>query len=123
MDTAKIHGKLGTMRIGDLPLGTLTRELGEEAIEGGEVVSITHLGNIAQNSSNDTATPSYFFVQISVKAEKLEGKLKGTEGLAVKLLTLNEIKNEMGGKIVDAHSITALALVLKLIETMPRYEL
>ncbi|HEY9774407.1 MAG TPA: hypothetical protein V6C81_11450 [Planktothrix sp.] len=121
MDSAKINGSLGTLKIGDLPLGTLFRELTEEVMATAEVTSVTHLGNIAENSGTSAVTPSYFLVQLRVKEDRLEERLKAAEeGLFVKLWDVATVRRELGQKLCDNHSITAIALALAYIESLPR---
>lgn len=122
MDKAQIAGSLGTLKIGDLPLGTLTRELGEEVMSSAVVTSVTHLGNIAQDSGVDTATPAYYLVQLTVDEKVLAGKLQGTGDEVSKVLLWepSKVKAELGRRIRDNHSITGLALAFNHIESLPR---
>lgn len=120
LDKAQIQGELGTLKIGDLPLGTLTRELGEEVMATAEVRSVTHLGNIAENSGTNAVAPAYFLVQIEVDDAKLQGKIKGSEGLKVYLWTADEVVRQTGKRIADNHSIVALTLAGRHIDTLPR---
>jgi hypothetical protein len=123
MDAARIHGSLGTMQIGDLPLGTLVRELGEEVMRDAKVTSVTHLGNIAENSGTSAGTPSVFLVQLSVPEDKLNGRLKGSEDLQdlkVELWNTAKVKWELGVRLCDTFSIAAVALALKHFEGLPR---
>ncbi|HEY9785300.1 MAG TPA: hypothetical protein V6D17_07860 [Candidatus Obscuribacterales bacterium] len=121
LDQARIKGALGTLKIADLPLGTLARELGEEVMRDAEITSVTHLGNIAENSGTHAVTPSYFLVQLEVDEKKLETRLKGSEDwLSVKLWDLKTARREIGRKLCDNHSITAVALATAYIESLPR---
>jgi hypothetical protein len=120
LDNAQINGQLGTLKIGDLPLGTLTRELGEEVMASAEISSITHLGNIAENSGTNAVSPAHFLVQIQVDETKLTAKLKGSENLKVYLLSAEEVDRQLGKRIADNHSITALCLAQRHIERLPR---
>ncbi|MDZ4835605.1 MAG: hypothetical protein SGJ27_17660 [Candidatus Melainabacteria bacterium] len=120
LDNAQIHGQLGTLKIGDLPIGTLTRELGEEVMATAEISSVTHLGNIAENSGTNAVSPAHFLVQIQVDEARLSDKLKGTEGLKVYLWTADEVDRQFGKRIADNHSITALSLALRHSERLPR---
>ncbi len=117
-DKARINGALGTLKLGDLPLGTLTREFGEEVMTGAEITSVTHLGNIAENSGTHAVTPSCYLVQID--APDLPEKLHGSEELKVELWTPEKVKTEIGKKLCDAHSLAAILLALRHIETLPR---
>jgi hypothetical protein len=123
MDTARIHGHLGTMSIGDLPLGTLTRELGEEVMKDAKVASITHLGNIAADSGTHAVTPSVFLVQIQVPEDKLEQKLKGSEDLQtinVELWDTQKVHSEIGQKLSDTFSLASILLALEHIKRLPK---
>lgn len=117
-DKARISGALGTLKLGDLPLGTLTREFGEEVMSGAEITSVTHLGNIAENSGTHAVTPSCYLVQI--EAPGLPDKISGSEELKVELWTMEKVKSEIGRKLCDAHSLAAILLALRHIETLPR---
>jgi hypothetical protein len=120
LDEAQIAGTLGTIKIGDLPLGTLERELGKEVMADAEITSVTHLGNIAENSGTSAIAPSYFLVQLHVDEARL-AHVRGTEdGLFLKLWDAQELRNQLGRKLCDNHSITAAALALKHIEDLPR---
>lgn len=120
LDKAQVAGSLGTIKIADLPLATLTRELGEEVMAQAEITSVTHLGNVAENSGTHAVAPSYFLVQLEVEPEKLDGKLKGTEDMKVYLWDAAEIDRQLGVKIVDSHSIVAIALAKRYIERLPQ---
>ncbi|MDR3614747.1 MAG: hypothetical protein P4L53_14405 [Candidatus Obscuribacterales bacterium] len=121
MDNASINGALGTLKIGDLPLGTLTRELSEEVMADAVVNSVTHLGNVAENSGTHAVTPSFYLVQLTVNPDKLSAKLKGSESnMAVKLWEPATLRDELGGKMCDCHSITAAALAMNYINRLPR---
>lgn len=119
LDSAHIAGALGTLKIGDLPLGTLARELGEEVMADAEVTSVTHLGNIAENSGTSAIAPSYFMVQLAVDEAKLTARTND-EGIAVKLWDVETVQRELGRKLLDNHTITAIALGLNYIRTLPR---
>lgn len=123
IDAARIQGGLGTLKIGDLPLGTLTRELGEEVMTSAKVTSVTHLGNIAENSGISASTPSVFLVQISVPEQDLDQKLRGSEDLQelkVLLWDTATVKREVGDRLCDALTLSALLLAFKHIESLPR---
>ncbi len=120
LDQAQIQGQLGTLKIGDLPLGTLTRELGEEVMATAEISSVTHLGNVAENSGTNAVSPAHFLVQIQVNEALLAAKLKGTEDLKVYLWTADEVDCQLGKKIADNHSIAALCLANRHIDRLPR---
>jgi hypothetical protein len=120
-DKAQIQGELGTLKMSDLPLGTLERELGEEVMKDATISTVTHLGNIAENSGTHNVAPSYFLVQIQVPEENLAKRLKGTEPeMKVELWDSAKVRSELGGKLCDSHSITAVALAMRYIETLPR---
>jgi len=121
LDKAQIQGALGTLKLGDLPLGTLARELGEEVMKDAELDSITHLGNIAENSGTSAITPSYFLVQLRADAEKLSARLQGSEAeIKAYLWSAERVRDELGGKLCDNHTVTALALALRHIDRLSR---
>jgi hypothetical protein len=121
VDAALVNGTLGTLKIGDLPLGTLTRELGEEVMKDAEVSSITHLGNIAENSGTHSVTPAFYLVQLRVDEQRLADKLKGSDELTtVKLWDSKTVDQQVGHKICDCHSITALYLAEKHKNGLPK---
>lgn len=120
LDAAQINGRLGSLRIGDLPLGTLARELGEEVMAAAQLTSITHLGNIAENSGTSAVCPSYFLVQLALDANVLSQRLAGTELLSVKLWDAQKVRAEFGLKLCDNHTLTALALAFRHIDSLPR---
>lgn len=121
LDQAHLQGALGTVKIADLPLGTLARELGEEVMKDAAISSVTHLGNIAENSGTHNVAPSYFLVQIQVPEDALSQRLSGSEeGIKVELWDAAKVRSEFGLKLCDSHTITALALALRYIETLPR---
>lgn len=113
MDEARIAGTLGTMKIGDLPLGTMARELGEEVMNAAEITSITHLGNVAQNSGTDAVAPSFFLVAISVEESILSKRLKGADDeiSQVFLWDADTVEMEVGRRLVDGHTLMALKLI------------
>jgi hypothetical protein len=120
LDQAHIAGALGSIKIADLPLGTLARELGEEVMAEAEITSVTHLGNIAENSGTSAIAPSYFLVQMHVDEDRLSAVKGSEEGVFVKLWTPSELRRQLGRKLCDNHSITAAALALRHIEDLPR---
>lgn len=122
LDNAKLSGKLGTVGIGDLPLGTLARELGEEVMAGATVTSVTHLGNVAQDSGTHNVAPSYFLIMLHVPEAVLARGLKGSddEVAKVKLWDAATVRAEIGQRLCDNHTITALSLALNYIANLPR---
>ncbi|MDP2692416.1 MAG: hypothetical protein Q8O88_02105 [bacterium] len=121
LDKAKINGQIGQIKIADLPLNTLFRELGEEVMESAEVSSVTFLGNVAENSGTHTVAPAFYMVNLKVDQQVLEQRLKGTEeGIKVQLWTLDKVRSELGGKLNDLHTIGAVALALKHLSELPR---
>jgi len=107
LDQAMIHGNLGTLKIGDLPLGTLARELGEEVMAAAEVTAVTHLGNAAENSGTENVTPSYFLAQIAVPEELLGKKFGGSEvETKVAFWKAERVQDEIGRKLCDSHTIS-----------------
>jgi hypothetical protein len=120
LDQAHVQGSLGTLKIADLPLGTLIRELGEEIVSGGQVTSITHLGNVAENTGTHNVIPSYFLVMLCVDEVKLNDKLRDPEIKGVELWDVAAVNQEIGGKLCDNHTLTALFLAAKHIQGLPR---
>jgi hypothetical protein len=121
LDQAHVAGVLRTVKIADLPLGTLARELGEEVMAEAEITSVTHLGNVAENSGTHAVVPSHFLVQMHVDESRLS-KLKGSEdGLSIKFWTAAELRGQLGLKLCDNHSIVAAALALRYIEDLPAW--
>lgn len=110
-DLFRVLSAEGAVRLSDLPLGVLERELGKALVEGAELTSVTHLGTIAQNTSTDSASPSYFLVQVEAPEAVLPQRLKDADGVGqVKLWEAATVRTEMGRKLCDSHTITALAL-------------
>jgi hypothetical protein len=118
-DQAQVQGQLGTLKIADLPLGTLVRELGEEVMRDAAISSVTHLGNVGENSGTHAVAPSHFLVQIQVPESALNTKLQGSELLKVELWDAQKVKAELGIKLCDNHTIVALTLAMRYIETLP----
>lgn len=123
IDHARVAGVIGTLKIGDLPLQTLIRELTEEVMADAVVTSVCHLGNVAQDSGAHTAAPAFYMIQIAVDQKRLTDRLKGSERLQeikVQLWSAERVKQELGVKICDVHSLTALTLAMSYIERLPR---
>lgn len=122
LDQAKVAGNLGTLNIGDLPLGTVVRELGEEVMKTCQITSVTHLGNIAENSGTNAVVPSHFLVQLEVDEAQLQAKLQGSESELLKVLLWSqaEVDRQLGQRIADNHSIVALSLASRYIDRLPR---
>ncbi len=122
IDNAHIAGNLGTIQIGDLPLGTVSRELGEEVMKTCQITSVTHLGNVAENSGTNNVAPSYFLVQLQVDEAQLQAKLQGSESELLKVLLWSqaEVDRQIGQRIADNHSIVALSLASRYIARLPR---
>ena len=108
---------LKEIQISDVPMETLYRELGEEVISQIKVNEIKHLGNIAQNSSTDAATPSVWLIDMSADKKILEKRLKEIthEGIKTVLMTKDEIEFDIGKTdgISDALSIAGIHLAEK----------
>jgi hypothetical protein len=118
-DKARVQGNLGTLQIADLPLGTVTRELGEEVMKDAQILSVTHLGNVAENSGTHNVAPSYFLVHISVPEIALSKRLGGSDAeIKVQLWDTAQVRSELGRKLCDSHTITAVALGLNHMEQL-----
>lgn len=116
--SAHVEKNLGAVSLSDTPLATLTRELGDEIMKNAKVGQFNYLGAIAENSGTSNVTPSYFLVDITVDEALLSGKTHGDEAvLKVYFWDDKTVQSEFGLKIMDAHSITALALARRHIET------
>jgi len=112
-DKAHVGGLLGSLQIADLPLASLSRELGQEIMEKAAVTSVTHLGNIAENSGTHAVIPSYFLVKMEVPVQLLDMRLQDFDlQIKVKFWDGARVRREFGRKINDSHTITALALAL-----------
>jgi hypothetical protein len=120
LDKANANGSLAGLNLGDLPLGTLSRELGEELMSGATLTSVTHLGTIAENSGTSAVTPSYFLVQLALDERKLADTFKIEDGAAIRLWDIAQVRKELGRKLCDSHSLTAVALALNYIDQLPR---
>lgn len=120
LDNAQNRGELGTLKISDLPIATLTRELGDALMATAEITSVTHLGKIAENTGTNAVTPDHFLVQIQVDEALLAAKLESADGLKVCLWTADEVDRQLGKRIADNHSITALCLAQRHIDRLPR---
>jgi hypothetical protein len=118
LDKAYRADEVGALGLGDLPIGTVLRELDQEVMKGARLKGIFHLGDIAENSGTNAVVPSYFLVQIEVDDDS---KLGGTDGkLKVMLWDGQKVADEIGGKISDCHSITAFALARKKLAELGR---
>lgn len=120
LDKATVAGALGQIKIGELPLGTLWRELGEEVQQAAEVVSVTHLGNIAQNTGTDCVIPAHYLVLLRAPEEMLTGHLTGEENLMVQLWDKARVQEEIGRRLADNHTLAALTLVFNHMDRLPR---
>lgn len=106
--------------ITELPLATIVRELTADVVNSGRVVSVTNLGNIAENSGTHAVSPGFFLVQLEVDEEKLGQRLKGTEELKLQLWDADRVRQEFGRRLSDLHTIGGLALAIRHIEQLPR---
>ncbi len=113
LDKATSQGSLDSLALADLPLGMLTRELGDAIMSQARILSVTHLGNIAENSGTSAVTPNYFLARIEVDEAMLQAKLKGSNELKVYFWTAEEVDDQIGSKIADNHSIVALSLATR----------
>ena len=100
----------GTKKLGAsaIPKGfaTVLGELSEEVGKASDI-SAHKLGEIAENSGSTTTSPSYWLLTVG------QLKLGGTEGLGVKLVTLQEALQSIGTEIIDNHSIVGLTLAMR----------
>ena len=125
LDNAKINGKLGMgIRLGDLPLGTVIREIGEEVLEGCTINNFAYLGGIAQDSGTQATVTNYPLVSIALdedgKARLAERKKQlSNEGHRLYLWTYDQLDAAIGTQIVDAHSLTAIRLYEKHVRSLP----
>lgn len=108
------------LSITELPLATIVRELTADVVNSGRVVSVTNLGNIAENSGTHAVSPGFFLVQLEVDEAKLGARLKGTDELKLQLWDAERVRQEFGRKLADMHTITGLALAMRHIEQLPR---
>jgi hypothetical protein len=117
------RGTLGLLKVGQLPLGILSREL-RDVLANGEITSVTHLGCIDENTGTSNVSPNHWLIQIQVNEQQLESHIEhkgaSAEGLKVYLWDAETLKKEIGCKIRDNHSITAVALALNHIESLAR---
>ncbi len=120
LDSMRLKGEVGEIGIGDLPLGTLWRELGEEIKQHARIQTITHLGNVAQDSGTHVTCPAYYLIQLRVDdSDLLDKQLVGSEVkqvLKVALWDWAKVMREIGGQLCDAHSIVAVTLAQRHIE-------
>lgn len=120
VSSAVTAGNTSTLQLADVPLGIITRELTPDVMAHARLVSVTHLGDIAENSGTHAVEPAFYLVQLEVDEEKLSARLKGTKDLKVQLWDPSKVRPEFGRKLRDMHSITGLALALNHIESLPR---
>lgn len=113
LDKAKSQGSLDALTLADLPLGILTRELGDAIMTNARILAVTHLGNIAENSGTSAVQPNYFLARIEVDEALLQAKLKGSNDLKVYFWTEEEVNEQIGNKLADNHSIVALSLATR----------
>ncbi len=127
LDAAKISGDLGSVQLGDIPFGALQRELGEEVMRSAKLTQVVYLGNRAQNTGTDTATPPRFLVKLKVPDELLTAKFKGSETLQdikVFLWDMMRVEAEMGagGAIEDDLTVSCMQAALAFIESMSKMQ-
>jgi hypothetical protein len=117
-DEINVGNALDKISIGDLNLGVLQRELGEEVLESARITQVSYLGSANENSSSHRVAPDFYLVNINIDREQLNAKLGGAEELDVELWTWEQVDDERGRKLADMHSLTALALVDRLKGTL-----
>jgi hypothetical protein len=123
LDAAATTKLVGKFNVVDLPmLATLNRELGDKLMCDAQIESVTHLGKIAENSGTHCVEPCYFLVTLRVDDELLALRLQSTASplLSVQLWSPDEVRAQIGARLADCHSITATALALRYIESLPR---
>lgn len=119
LDQGRADGQFNQLSVPDLPLGIIIRELGQDLMAAAQIKSITHLGDIAENSGTSSVVPGYYLVSLSVDPDKLQNKTGGTE-LKVALWDGAQVQAEFGGKLRDSHTLTALALAQRHINSLPK---
>lgn len=96
--------QIGRLRISDLPVLNVLRELGEEVFSQAEITGFTYYGTVDQNTGTDAMEPNIYGVHIHTGA-----KLGGSEGLAVLPLMPDEIWPRIAdGRIRDLHTLGGL---------------
>jgi len=119
LDQAQIQSQFGTIKIGDLPLGTLARELGEEVMATGQIISVTHLGNVAENTGTHNVLPSVFLVAIEAEPAKLRERLD-QEIQSIAFKTATEVTAAIGQELCDLHTLGALMLATRHLRSLPQ---
>ncbi len=113
LDKANSKDSLDSLTLADLPLGLLTRELGDAIMTCAKILSVTLLGNIAENSGTSAVEPNYYLARLEVDEVLLEAKIRGFKELKVYLWSEDEVDDQIGNKIADNHSIVALSLATR----------
>ncbi len=85
---------------------SVIKELVEE-VGTGNIVEVQFLGEIAENSGTTSTSPRYWWLRLD------EARIRGTEGLNVKLIAKDQIMSLVGSVIKDQHSLAALVLWAK----------
>ncbi|MBI1266827.1 MAG: hypothetical protein GC193_05255 [Cryomorphaceae bacterium] len=120
LEEAYSKSRLDSLKVSDLPLGILSRELGAEVMQKADITSVTFLGNVAENSGTSNVLPSYFLLQLSLPDELPDRGLLNNAATKLYFWDVHQLDVEIGGKLADNHSITAAALALKHIRSLPR---
>jgi len=112
IDQVRDDGSMDQLTISDLPVAILARELGQEIMDQA-TISVSHLGNIAENSGTHTSTPSNYLVQMQVPVELLDRRLRDFhDEIKLKFWDATRVVQEIGRKLYDSHTITAVSLAL-----------
>ena len=103
-DQHKIEGSLSRLKLGDLKLGVVERELGEEIAREARIGALAHLGNIALNTGPDATVTPIYVVTVSVPQELFKIRLLADEkeGIEVVFWSVEKMRAEIGAKISDA---------------------
>lgn len=103
-DQHKIEGHLANLRLGDLKLGVVERELGEEIAKAARIRALAHLSNIALNTGPDATVTPIYVVTVSVPDALFRERCYAddAEGIEVVFWDIERMRSEIGLKINDA---------------------
>ncbi len=109
-ETPIFEGKPRPVAVEELPMAILSRELSEDVIRDPCTFLAAHyLGRIAENSGRSAVEHEYFLIALATH-EGIARRLRGSEHLKTLLWDAATLTDEIGARISDAHSITALSL-------------